>query len=70
MVHPYQDWNESSSEHGGALLRNYAPAYPGHSTITFSDTVVHPSQPAYSGRLILLTDRLCSCACEDFCDAL
>lgn len=66
MVHPYQDWNESSSEHGGALLRNYAPAYPGHSTITFSDTVIHPSQPAYSGRLILLTDRLCSCACEDF----
>lgn len=66
MVHPYRDWNESSSEHGGALLRNYAPAYPGHSTVTFTDTVIHPSEPAYSGRLILLTDRLCSCACEDF----
>jgi carboxyl-terminal processing protease len=66
MVHPYQDWAESSSEHGGALLRNYAPAYPGHSTVTITDTMIHPGGAAYSGRLILLTDRVCSCACEDF----
>ena len=66
MLHQYQDWNESSSEHGGTLLRNYAPAYPGHLTVSISDTVIHPSEPAYSGRLILLTDRVCSCACEDF----
>jgi carboxyl-terminal processing protease len=66
MVHPYQDWNESSTEHGGALLRNYAPAYPGHLTVTITDTIIHPRDPAYSGRLILLTDRVCSCACEDF----
>jgi carboxyl-terminal processing protease len=66
MVQPYKDWTESSSEHGGALLRNYAPAYPGHSTLTISDTVIQPRDPAYSGRLILLVDRVCSCACEDF----
>jgi len=66
MVHPYRDWNESSSEHGGVLLRNYAPAYPGHSSITISDTFIDPPEAAYSGRIILLTDRLCSCACEDF----
>jgi carboxyl-terminal processing protease len=66
MVHPYKGWTESSSEHGGALLRNFAPAYPEHSTLTISDTVIQPREPAYSGRLILLTDRVCSCACEDF----
>jgi len=66
MVQPYRDWNESSTEHGGALLRNYALQYPSHSTVNFTDTVIHPSEPAYAGRLILLTDRACSCACEDF----
>lgn len=66
MTKPYQNWNESSNEHGGALLRNYAPAYPGHSTLTITDTIIDPREPAYSGRLILLTDRVCSCACEDF----
>jgi carboxyl-terminal processing protease len=66
MVHPYQDWTESSSEHGGALLRNYAPNYPEHSTLTISETMIHPRDNAYAGRLILLTDRICSCACEDF----
>jgi carboxyl-terminal processing protease len=66
MVNPYQDWAESSMEHGGALLRNYAPAYPGHATVTITDTVIYPRETAYSGRLILLTDRACSCACEDF----
>jgi len=66
MVHPYKDWMESSSEHGGALLRNYAPSYPEHSTLTISDTVIQPRETAYSGRLTLLIDRVCSCACEDF----
>jgi len=66
MVNPYQDWAESSTEHGGSLLRNYAPAYPGHATLTISDTIIQPRDTAYSGRLILLTDRVCSCACEDF----
>src|SRR6202795_3780828 len=59
MVRPYQDWTASSSEHGGALLRNYAPGYPGHSTLTVSDIVISPRDPAFSGRLILLTDRVC-----------
>jgi len=66
MDRPYQSWTESSEENGGALLRNYAPAYPMHSTVTFKDTVIPPRAPAYSGRLILLIDRVCSCACEDF----
>ena len=66
MVNPYQDWNESASEHGGGLLRSYSLGYPGHSTLTLSDTVIEPHETAYSGRMILLTDRICSCACEDF----
>jgi carboxyl-terminal processing protease len=66
MVKPYQDWNEASSELGGALLRNYSPTYPGHSTLVITDTFIEPRETAYSGRLILLTDRVCSCACEDF----
>ena len=66
MVNSYQGWNESASEQGGALLRNYSLGYPGHSTLTLSDTVINPHETAYSGRMILLTDRICSCACEDF----
>jgi carboxyl-terminal processing protease len=66
MVHPYQDWTESTTEHGGALLRDYAPSYPGHSTLTLSETMIAPRSTVYAGRLILLTDRVCSCACEDF----
>jgi carboxyl-terminal processing protease len=27
---------------------------------------MQPRGAAYSGRLLLLTDRICSCACEDF----
>jgi carboxyl-terminal processing protease len=66
MDRPYQAWTDSASEHGGALLRNYGPGYPGHASLTLSDTLITPREPAYSGRLILLTDRVCSCACEDF----
>jgi carboxyl-terminal processing protease len=66
MGKPYQSWTESSSLHGGPLLRSYDAAYPERSTITTSDAVVNPSEKAYTGRLILLTDRICSCACEDF----
>jgi carboxyl-terminal processing protease len=65
MVNPYQTWTESGSNHGGPLLRSYA-SYPEHATITLSDTVIQPRDTVYSGRLILLTDRVCSCACEDF----
>ena len=66
MGRPYQAWTESSSQHGGSILRNYANAYPEHATVTYSDATVRPREIAYAGRLILLTDRICSCACEDF----
>lgn len=66
MVHPYKGWTESMSEHGGSLLRNFTFSYPEHSTLTISDAVIEPRETAFSGKLILLTDRVCSCACEDF----
>jgi carboxyl-terminal processing protease len=66
MGKPYQSWTDSSTFHGGPLLRSYDAAYPQHSMITTSDAVVHPFDSAYTGRLLLLTDRVCSCACEDF----
>jgi carboxyl-terminal processing protease len=66
MGKPYQSWTDSSSLHGGPLLRSYDAAYPEKSTINTSEAVVHPFDTAYTGRLILLTDRICSCACEDF----
>jgi carboxyl-terminal processing protease len=66
MNRPYQAWNESSSLHGGPILRSYTSGYPDHVTLTSTDTVVPPNESAYAGRLILLIDRVCSCACEDF----
>jgi carboxyl-terminal processing protease len=66
MGRPYQTWTQSSSQHGGALLRNYASGYPEHLAVTTTDTTIRPRETAYSGALILLTDRICSCACEDF----
>jgi carboxyl-terminal processing protease len=66
MGRPYQVWTESSSQHGGPILRNYSDAYPEHATVTYSDAIVRPREAGYTGRLILLTDRICSCGCEDF----
>ena len=66
MGRPYQVWTEASSQHGGPILRNYSDAYPEHATVTYSDAIVHPRGAGYTGRLILLTDRICSCGCEDF----
>ena len=66
MGKPYKVWTESSAFHGGPLLRNYAAGYPEHSTLTTSGTILQPRDTSYTGRLILLTDRVCSCACEDF----
>jgi carboxyl-terminal processing protease len=63
---PYKSWTESTSMKGGALLRNYDFAYPEHSEITTTDATVSPRDPVYTGRLILLIDRGCTCACEDF----
>jgi carboxyl-terminal processing protease len=66
MDKPYKMWMESSSMKGGMLLRNYSPADPERSEMTTSDAVVSPRDPVYTGRLILIIDRGCSCACEDF----
>jgi carboxyl-terminal processing protease len=66
MGRPYQVWTESSSQHGGPILRNYSDAYPEHATVTYSDAIVRPREAGYTGRLVLLTDRICSCGCEDF----
>lgn len=59
-------WTTSTSVKGGALLRNADVAHPEHSEITTSDVLVNPRDPVYSGRLFLLVDRSCTCACEDF----
>jgi len=66
MGRPYQTWTESSTLHGGPILRSYYNGYPEHVSVTYSDTVVRPRGTAFAGRLILLIDRICSCACEDF----
>jgi carboxyl-terminal processing protease len=66
MKRPYNTWTITSAMKGGVLLRDYDAAYPERSEITSSDAVVHPSEPVYSGRLFLLVDRGCTCACEDF----
>jgi carboxyl-terminal processing protease len=66
MGKPYKSWTESTAIHGGPLLRNYPGSYPELATITTSDAFLQPRDTAYTGRLILLTDRICSCACEDF----
>jgi carboxyl-terminal processing protease len=66
MAKPYKAWTESTALHGGPLLRNYSGSYPEHSTLTTSEAFIQPRGTAYTGRLFLLTDRVCSCACEDF----
>jgi carboxyl-terminal processing protease len=66
MTKPYHTWTISSSIKGGVLLRNYDAAYPERSEITTTDASVNPGEPVYSGRLLLLVDRGCTCACEDF----
>jgi carboxyl-terminal processing protease len=64
MDKPYPMWSESSSMKGGFLLRHIA--YPEVSHVTTSEGMIRPQEPAYAGRLIVLIDRGCTCACEDF----
>jgi carboxyl-terminal processing protease len=66
MDRPYPMWSESSSMNGGFLLREYDIAYPEVSHVMTSEAVIRPRDPAYTGKLILLIDRGCTCACEDF----
>jgi carboxyl-terminal processing protease len=64
MDKPYPMWSESSSMKGGFLLRHIA--YPEVSHVTTSEGMIRPQEPVYAGRLIMLIDRGCTCACEDF----
>jgi carboxyl-terminal processing protease len=66
MDKPYPMWSESSSMNGGFLLREYDIAYPELSRVMTSEAVIQPRDPVYTGKLILLIDRGCTCACEDF----
>lgn len=66
MDRPYSMWTVQSSMHGGLLLRQYDVAYPEASHVTTTEATVHRLDTVFSGRLILLIDRECSCACEDF----
>jgi carboxyl-terminal processing protease len=66
MTKTYNTWTISSSIKGGVLLRDYDAAYPERSEITTTDASITPRDPVYSGKLLLLVDRGCTCACEDF----
>jgi len=45
------------------MLRQYDMAA---SHVTTSEAIRRPRDPAFTGRLFLLIDRGCTCACEDF----
>jgi carboxyl-terminal processing protease len=66
MDKPYPLWTEHSTLRGGYLLREYDIAYPEAASVTMSAATIRPRDPVYGGRLILLIDRGCTCACEDF----
>lgn len=64
---PYPMWAELTSIQPGLLTRSYDNlSYPDSIQLVSSEALMRPSeQPVYSGRLILLIDRLCVSACED-----
>jgi len=66
MDKPYPMWSASSPIKGGFLLREYDIAYPEVSHVTSSEATIQPRDPVFTGRLFLLIDRGCTCACEDF----
>jgi carboxyl-terminal processing protease len=66
MTNEYPGWMTTSSIKGGLLLRDYNAASPERTEITTTEGLLSPREPIYSGRLWLLIDRECSCACEDF----
>ena len=68
MEKPYPMWSESSSMQGGMILRGYdmgPMVSPEMTHVTSSEGTLRP-QGAYTGKLLLLIDRGCTCACEDF----
>ena len=66
MDKPYPMWSDHSTMKGGILLREYDIAYPETVHLTTSDATVRRLETAYTGRLLVLIDRGCTCACEDF----
>jgi len=66
MDKPYPMWTEHSNMKGGFLLREYDIAYPEMAQITTGEAMIRPRNPVYTGKLTLLIDRGCTCACEDF----
>jgi carboxyl-terminal processing protease len=66
MDKSYPMWIEHTEVKGGVLLRHHGGAYPESVQLTTSDATIRPADTVYTGRLILLIDRGCVCACEDF----
>ena len=70
MDKPYPSWSEHSQLGGGTLMRHNG-THPQHVDLSTADAQVNPDalEPPdvhFKGRLILLIDRECTCACEDF----
>ena len=66
MARPYPLWSESATLTPGPLLRAYEVGHPQRVHVMSADAVMQPRGNTYKGRLILLVDRGCTCACEDF----
>ncbi len=66
MDRPYQTWTELSSMKGGALSRGYGMAHAEGPQVTAATAVTNSPRPIFTGKLLLLTDRGCTSACEDF----
>jgi carboxyl-terminal processing protease len=66
MDRSYPSWSESSTIAGGPLLRGYEVGHPNSVHITMGESTIVPRGPSYRGRLVILIDRGCTCACEDF----
>jgi carboxyl-terminal processing protease len=67
ITQTYKAWTERSALQGGFLSRSYQPDSPEAVKISPTDTLVRPGDGAsFTTPLILLIDRNCSSACEDF----
>jgi len=70
MDKPYPSWSEHSHLSGGTLMRHNG-THPQQVDLTTSEAQVNPDalEPPdvhFKGLLILLIERECTCACEDF----
>lgn len=66
MGRPYPLWTSSSAVRSGFLLREYDVAYPEVAHLTSREATVRAQRAAFGGKLIVLIDRGCASACEDF----